>query len=110
MRSILIRWRYWLWLIERDFSDEACAFFWVLLNGESMSNNPKITDAIDTFLRGLADNGMIDKIDLIRVFVPPKQSIDITRDEISEIAKKLVYERLRYERPRKPTDDIPPAP
>jgi hypothetical protein len=34
MRSILIRWRYWLWLIERDHSDEACAFFWVLLSND----------------------------------------------------------------------------
>jgi hypothetical protein len=34
MRSLLIRWRYWLWLIERDYSDEACAFFWTLLSND----------------------------------------------------------------------------
>jgi hypothetical protein len=34
MRSILIRWRYWLWLIERDHSDEACAFFWAILSND----------------------------------------------------------------------------
>jgi hypothetical protein len=35
MRSVLIRWRFWLWLIERDYSDEACAFFWILLSNDS---------------------------------------------------------------------------
>ena len=34
MRSILIRLRFWQWLIERDFSDEASAFFWILLSND----------------------------------------------------------------------------
>jgi hypothetical protein len=34
MRSILVRWRYWQWLIGRGFSDEASAFFWVLLSND----------------------------------------------------------------------------
>ncbi len=34
MRSILIRLRFWQWLIERDYSDEASAFFWILLSND----------------------------------------------------------------------------
>lgn len=34
MKSILIRWRFWQWLIERDHSDEACAFFWAILSDD----------------------------------------------------------------------------
>ncbi len=34
MRSILIRLQYWQWLLDRDFSDEASAFFWILLSND----------------------------------------------------------------------------
>jgi hypothetical protein len=34
MRSFLIRLRFWQWLIERDYSDESSAFFWILLSND----------------------------------------------------------------------------